>query len=70
MQRTQRTREKYRKELTELQAERKAHREAELEEACLLFRLAEAEGVEFDPEADSIVFLSRRSNATPAVMTA
>jgi transcription elongation GreA/GreB family factor len=56
MQRTQRAREKYKKELQELQAGRKARREAELEEARLLFQLAETEGVEYDPAADGIVF--------------
>ena len=56
MQRTQRAREKYKKELFEMQAERKARREAELEEARLLFQLAETEGVAFDPAADGIVF--------------
>ena len=56
MQRTQRAREKYKKELLEMQAGRKARREAELEEARLLFQLAETEGVEFDPAADGIVF--------------
>ena len=39
-----------------MQAGRKARREAELEEARLLFQLAETEGVEFDPAADGIVF--------------
>jgi len=39
-----------------MQAGRKARREAELEEARLLFQLAETEGVAFDPAADGIVF--------------
>ena len=56
MQRTQRAREKYRKELQELQAERKARREAELEEARLLYQFAEMQGVPYDPKADGIVF--------------
>ena len=56
MQRTQRAREKYKKELLEMQAGRKARREAELEEARLLFQLADTQGLAYDPKKDGFVF--------------
>ena len=55
-QRTQRACEKYKKELNELQAKRKAHEAAELEEARLLFQLAETQGLAYDPAKDGFVF--------------
>ncbi len=55
-QRTQRAYEKYRKELNELQATRKAREVAELEEARLLFQLADTQGLPFDPKKEGIVF--------------
>ena len=55
-QRTQRAYEKYRKELNELQDKRKAHEAAELEEARLLFQLADTQGLTYDPKADGFVF--------------
>ena len=56
MQRTQRACEKHKKELRELQEERKAHRAQELEEARLLFQLADTEGVKWDPKDDGFDF--------------
>src|ERR1700727_866352 len=44
-QRTQRAYEKYNKELNELREKRKAHQAAELEEARLLFQLADTQGL-------------------------
>jgi hypothetical protein len=55
-QRTQRAYEKYRKELNELQQTRKASEAAELEEARLLFQLADSQGLAYDPKADGFVF--------------
>jgi hypothetical protein len=55
-QRTQRAYEKYRKELNELQQTRKAHEAAELEEARLLFQLADTQGLPYNPKADGFVF--------------
>jgi len=55
-QRTQRAYEKYKKELNELQARRKAAREVELEEARLLFQLADTQGLAYDPRKDGFVF--------------
>ena len=51
-QRTQRAYEKYKKELNELQEKRKADRAAELEEARLLFQLADTQGLAWDPAKD------------------
>ena len=56
MQRTQRAYERYKKELKEMQEERKAKRAQELEQARTLFQLAEAEGQDYDPQADGFVF--------------
>ncbi len=55
-QRTQRAYEKYRQELNELQEKRKADNAAELEEARLLFQLADTQGLDYDPKKDGIVF--------------
>ena len=55
-QRTQRAYEKYKKELHELQATRKADHAAQLEEARLLFQLADTQGLTYDPKQDGIVF--------------
>jgi hypothetical protein len=55
-QRTQRAYEKYKKELAELQAKRKASHAAELEEARLLFQLADTQGLVWDPRKDGFVF--------------
>ena len=55
-QRTQRAYEKYRRELNELQDKRKAHEAQELEEARLLFQLADTQGLTYDPKADGFVF--------------
>ena len=55
-QRTQRAYEKYKKDLKELQAERKANEEAEQEEARLLFQLADTQGLTYDPKKDGFVF--------------
>ncbi len=55
-QRTQRAWEKYRKELNELQQNRKADHAAQLEEARLLFQLADTQGLTYDPKKDGIVF--------------
>jgi hypothetical protein len=56
MQRTQRACEKYKKELREVQAERKAREAAELEEARLLYQLAEIQGLTYNPAEDGFVF--------------
>jgi hypothetical protein len=55
-QRTQRAYEKYKKELNELQEKRKAAHAAELEEARLLFQLADTQGLAYDPRKDGFVF--------------
>jgi len=55
-QRTQRAYEKYKKDLKELQANRKANEEAEQEEARLLFQLADTQGLTYDPKKDGFVF--------------
>ena len=55
-QRTQRAYEKYRKELNELQEKRKAAETLELEEARLLFQLADTQGLAYDPKKDGFVF--------------
>jgi len=55
-QRTQRAYEKYKKELNELQQNRKAEKAAELEEARLLFQLADTQGLAYDPKKDGFVF--------------
>ena len=55
-QRTQRAYEKYKKELNELQEKRKADEAAELEEARLLFQLADTQGLAYDPKKDGFVF--------------
>ena len=55
-QRTQRAYEKYKKELNELQAKRKASEATELEEARLLFQLADTQGLTYDPKKDGLVF--------------
>ena len=55
-QRTQRAYEKYKKELNELQDKRKANEAAELEEARLLFQLADTQGLTYDPKKDGFVF--------------
>ena len=55
-QRTQRAYEKYKKELNELQAKRKADEAAQREEARLLFQLAEIQGLTYDPRNDGFVF--------------
>ena len=55
-QRTQRACEKYKKELNELQEKRKANEASELEEARLLFQLADTQGLAYDPKQDGFVF--------------
>ncbi len=55
-QRTQRAYEKYRKELIELQQNRKADEAIQLEEARLLFQLADTQGLTYDPKKDGFVF--------------
>jgi hypothetical protein len=55
-QRTQRAYEKYKNELHELQEKRKAHDAAELEEARLLFQLADTQSLAYDPKKDGFVF--------------
>ncbi len=52
-QRTQRAYEKFRKELNELQQNRKADHAAQLEEARLLFQLADTQGLTWDPRKDA-----------------
>ena len=56
MQRTQRACEKHKKELFDLQQARKSRREAELEEARLLFQLAETDGLAFSPKENGFDF--------------
>jgi hypothetical protein len=55
-QRTQRAYEKYKKELNELREKRKADQAAALEEARLLFQLADTQGLAWDPVKDGFVF--------------
>jgi hypothetical protein len=55
-QRTQRAYEKYKKELIDLQEKRKADQAAELEQARLLFQLADSQGLAYDPRQDAFVF--------------
>ena len=55
-QRTQRACEKYKKELSEMRQNRKAAHAAELEEARLLFQLADTQGLAYDPKKDGFVF--------------
>ena len=55
-QRTQRAYEKYKKDLNELQEKRKASEATELEEARLLFQLADTQGLAYDPKKDGFVF--------------
>ena len=55
-QRTHRAYEKYKKELNDLQEKRKANEAAELEEARLLFQLADTQGLAYDPKKDGFVF--------------
>ena len=55
-QRTQRAYEKYTKALNELQEKRKANEATELEEARLLFQLADTQGLTYDPKKDGFVF--------------
>ena len=55
-QRTQRAYEKYKKELDEMQKERKAREAQELEDARLLFQLADTQGLAFDPKKEGFVF--------------
>jgi hypothetical protein len=55
-QRTQRAYEKYKKDLSELQEKRKANEATELEEARLLFQLADTQGLTYDPKKDGFVF--------------
>ena len=55
-QRTQRAFENYKKDLNELQAKRKAHEATELNEARLLFQLADSQGLAYDPAEDGFVF--------------
>jgi hypothetical protein len=56
MQRTQRSYERYKRELKEMQEERKAKRAQELEQARMLYQLAETEGQDYDPQRDGFVF--------------
>jgi hypothetical protein len=55
-QRTQRAYEKYKKDLNELQQNRKANEATELEEARLLYQLADTQGLTYDPRRDGFVF--------------
>jgi hypothetical protein len=55
-QRTQRAYEKYKRDLNELQEKRKAGQASELEEARLLFQLADTQGLAYDPKKDGFVF--------------
>jgi transcription elongation GreA/GreB family factor len=59
-QRTQRAYEKYKNELNELQEKRKADEATELEEARLLFQLADTQGLAYDPKKDAFVFSLQR----------
>jgi hypothetical protein len=55
-QRTQRAYEKYKRDLNELQEQRKANEATEMEEARLLFQLADTQGLVYDPKKDGFVF--------------
>jgi hypothetical protein len=55
-QRTQRAYEKYKNELNQLQEMRKADEATELEEARLLYQLADTQGLAYDPKKDGFVF--------------
>ena len=55
-QRTQRAFEKYKKDLNELQEKRKAAEAVELDEARLLYQLADSQGLAYDPTEDGFVF--------------
>jgi hypothetical protein len=55
-QRTQRAYEKYKNELSQLQQKRKAEEATELEEARLLYQLADTQGLAYDPKQDGFVF--------------
>jgi hypothetical protein len=55
-QRTQRAYEKYKKDLNELQDNRKASETTEREEARLLYQLADTQGLTYDPKKDGFVF--------------
>jgi hypothetical protein len=56
MQRTQRAYERYRNDLKQMQEQRKARHAQELEQARMLYQLAEAEGQDYDPQQDRFVF--------------
>jgi hypothetical protein len=58
MQRTQRSYERCKRELKEMQEERKAKRAHDLEQARMLYQLAETEGQDYDPQQDGFVFSS------------
>ena len=60
---TQRACEKYKKDLNELQEKRKAAEATELEEARLLFQLADSQGLAYDPKEDGFVFSLQRIKA-------
>jgi hypothetical protein len=62
-QRTQRAFEKYKKDLNELQANRKAEEAEQLEEARLLFQLADSQGLTYDPKEDGFVFSLQKIKA-------
>jgi hypothetical protein len=62
-QRTQRAYEKYKKDLNELQDKRKATEATELEEARLLFQLADTQDLAYDPQKDGFVFSLRQIKA-------
>jgi hypothetical protein len=62
-QRTQRAFEKYKKDLNELQQQRKANEAEQLEEARLLFQLADSQGLPYDPREDGFVFSLQRIKA-------
>ena len=51
---------KYKKDLNELQEKRKTEKAAELEEARLLFQLADSQGLAYDPKEDGFVFSLRQ----------
>jgi hypothetical protein len=55
-QRVQRAWEKYKNELSELREKRKADEAAQLEEARLLFQLADTQNLAYDPRKDAFVF--------------
>jgi hypothetical protein len=58
-QRIQRSFQKHCDELRQLQAEREATRKAQLEQARLLYQLAELKNLPYDPAADGFVFSNR-----------